>query len=121
MKIFRIKILWILIFILFNAAQNFSQNNSFNITSFGAVGDGKTLCTKALQTAIASCNAKGGGDVLIPPGIFMIGTVHLKTNIHLQLNAGAVLRGSTNLNDYENFIPDTPYKPVCSAIASVLQ
>ena len=90
----------------------FSQNSSFNITSFGGIGDGKTINTKALQTTVDSCNAAGGGDVIIPQGIFIIGTVHLKSNINLKLNAGAVLRGSSNLNDYENFIPDTPYKPI---------
>ena len=102
----------VFLFGCFIMLQSVAQNNVFNITSFGAVGDGKTICTKALQNAVDSCNAKGGGDVIIPQGIFMIGTVHLKSNIHLQLNAGAVLRGSADLNDYEKFIPDTPFSPI---------
>lgn len=110
MKIFVQKLLFIVA--LAFSIQSFAQNNSFNIVSFGAVGDSTTVCTKALQTAIDSCAASGGGDVIIPTGIFIVGTVHLKSNIHLQLNAGAVLRGNTNLEDYQAFIPDTPFKPL---------
>lgn len=102
----------LILIIISISTQCSAQNNLFNIISFGAVGDNKTINTKALQTAVDSCNAKGGGDVIIPQGIFLTGTVHLKSNIHLKLNAGAVLRGSPNLDDYENFIPDTPYIPV---------
>ena len=110
MKIFIQKLLGIVA--LAFSIQSFAQTNSFNIVSFGAVSNSATVCTKALQTAIDSCAASGGGDVVIPKGIFITGTVHLKSNVHLQLNAGAILRGSRNLNDYEKFIPDTPYKPV---------
>ncbi|MEO8862677.1 MAG: glycosyl hydrolase family 28 protein [Ginsengibacter sp.] len=97
--------------ILFNVSKSFSQN-VYNIIFFGAIGDGKAICTKSIQTAIDSCNANGGGDVLIPQGIFITGTIHLKSNIHLQLSAGAVLRGSIHLKDYESFIPDTPFNPI---------
>ncbi len=100
------------LFVCTSCFTSIAQNNLLNIISFGAIGDAKTICTKALQTTIDSCAAKGGGNVVVPQGIFIIGTVHLKSNIQLQLNAGAVLRGSANLNDYEAFIPDTPYKPI---------
>jgi hypothetical protein len=65
-----------------------------------------------LQAAIDVCNANGGGDVVIPEGIFITGTVHLKSNVNLYLQIGAILRGSTNLNDYEVNIPEKPYNQV---------
>jgi len=89
-----------------------AQVQTYNIKSCGAVGDGKSICTKALQNAVDACNKNGGGDVLIPTGIFIIGTVHLKSNVHLYLQSGAVLRGSGNLDDYETFYAGKPFSPV---------
>jgi polygalacturonase len=89
-----------------------AQNPTFNINDYGGVGDGKTICTNALQSAVDACNKNGGGEVLIPPGIFMIGTVHLKSNVHLYLTSGAVLRGSTDLKNYEDFYAGTPYNHI---------
>ena len=89
----------------------FAQNK-FDITKYGAVGDGSTVATKALQSAIDACNKNGGGDVVIPTGVFIIGTVHLKSNEHLYLQSGAILRGSPNLQDYEAYTPEKPYAPI---------
>lgn len=89
-----------------------SAQNTFDITTYGAVGDGKTVATKAFQAAIDACNKNGGGDIVIPTGIFIIGTVHLKSNVHLYLQAGAILRGSANLQDYETYTPEKPYIPI---------
>lgn len=72
----------------------------YDVTDFGATGDGKTLNTFAIQKAIDECNAKGGGSVYIPAGIFVSGTIQLKTNVTLYLENGAVLLGSTDLKDY---------------------
>ena len=68
------------------------------ITDFGAVGDGKTLSTSALQQAIDACPA--GGIVEIPAGTFVSGALNLKSNMTLQLDAGAVLLSSSNPDDY---------------------
>jgi len=76
------------------------QAQSFNITNYGAVGDGKTLNTQAVQKAIDVCNQTGGGQVIVPNGVFIIGTIYLKSNIDLHLEPGSVLRGSTKINDY---------------------
>ena len=70
------------------------------ITEFGAVGDGVTLNTQAIQAAVDSCAASGGGTVVVPPGVFSTGTVFLKSRITLQLEAGAVLKGSPRIDDY---------------------
>lgn len=75
-----------------------------DITKLGAVGDGKTMNTRALQVAIDHCATNGGGAVVIPPGVFLSGSVELKSNITLSLSPGSVLRGSASIEDYP-FIP----------------
>ena len=69
-------------------------------SDFGAVGDGSTMNTKALQSAIDACAKRGGGTVRIPAGRFLSGTLFVKSGVHLQLDAGAVLLGSPRLDDY---------------------
>jgi len=72
----------------------------FDVRQFGAVGDGKTMCTHAIQTAIDAAAAKGG-TVEVPEGNFVTGTIHLKSNVKLHLDKGATLLGSIHLKDYE--------------------
>ena len=74
--------------------------SAYLVTDFGAVGDGKTLNTAALQKAVDTCAAAGGGRVVVPAGTFVSGPVFLKSNIELHLSAGAVLQGSRNFKDY---------------------
>lgn len=71
-----------------------------NITDFGAVGDGKTLNTRAIQAAIDACAKSGGGTVEFPAGTWLSGTLYLKSHVNLNLNAGARLLGSTRVADY---------------------
>ncbi len=76
-----------------------------NVQDFGAVGDGTTLCTVAIQRAVDSCAARGGGTVLIPSGTYLTGTVVLRSHVTLRLENGATLLGSTNLDDYPVHVP----------------
>jgi polygalacturonase len=71
-----------------------------DVTSFGAVPDGKTMATRALQAAIDDRHKRGGGTVVVPPGRFLTGTIVLKSRVRLYLEPGAVLLGSPNLADY---------------------
>ena len=73
----------------------------FDPRSFGAVGDGRTKDTNSVQRAIDACTASGGGVVYLAPGTYLCGTVVLKSNVPLYLEAGAVLLGSRDINDYE--------------------
>ena len=83
----------ILLFFLFQG-----HASEYNIVNFGAE-KGK-LSTVAIQNAIDECSKKGGGRVIVPAGTFITGTVFLKNNVNLFLENGAVLKGSTDLNDY---------------------
>ena len=70
------------------------------ITDFGAVADGKSVNTKAIQDAIDHLAARGGGTVIIPRGIFVSGALFFKPKVHLHLQAGAVLRCSTDMANF---------------------
>ena len=73
-----------------------------NVKEFGATGNGTTLDTVAIQTAIDA-----GGLVYFPPGVYLSGTLYLRSNGGLELSPGAILRGSPNLADYNpaDFVP----------------
>ena len=71
-----------------------------SIAAAGAVGDGATLNTAAIQKAIDSLAANGGGTLVIPKGEFLSGAIFLKRGVNLHLDQGAVLKGSTNIADY---------------------
>jgi hypothetical protein len=70
------------------------------LASYGAKPDGKTLNTKAINQAISACSTAGGGTVLFPAGEYLSGSIQLRKNVTLHLEAGAVIVGSTNLEDY---------------------
>jgi polygalacturonase len=71
-----------------------------DIRRHGAVADGTTVNTVAIQKAIDACAAAGGGAIVVPRGIFVSGSIVLKPGVGLELSKGAVLKGSPNLADY---------------------
>lgn len=71
-----------------------------NVKDRGAIGDGLTLDTNAIQKAIDECSTGGGGTVLFPAGRFLSGTIQIRDNVTLQLSEKATLLGSTHLTDY---------------------
>ena len=66
----------------------------FNVRTFGAVGDGTNLDSPAIDRAIAAAAEGGGGTVLLPAGTYLSGSIHLRSNIHLLLDAGATILGA---------------------------
>jgi hypothetical protein len=77
----------------------------FRIADFGAVGDGKTVNSAAIQRAIDACSAQGGGVVLIEKGDYVTGTIDLKDGVMLEVAGDATLLGSTNISDYPARVP----------------
>jgi polygalacturonase len=75
---------------------------TYNIRDFGAKGDGSTLDTDAVQAAIDACTKDQGGTVLVPAGVFVIGTVELKSNVTLRLAASAKLLGTADGKQYRH-------------------
>ena len=75
-------------------------DKTMDIRNYGAIADGKTVCTKAIQAAIDECAKRGGGTVTVPAGRFVSGTIIMKNNVELHVAHGAVLLGSTNASDY---------------------
>jgi polygalacturonase len=76
------------------------SNKTFNITDYGAIGDGQTLNTAAIAKAITACNAAGGGTVLIPAGLWLTGPIQLKSNVNLHAVRGALITFSTDHTQY---------------------
>jgi polygalacturonase len=72
----------------------------FSIRDYGAVGDGRTLDTPAIQAAIEACRRAGGGTVYVPAGGYVTGSIFLRSDITLYLDAGATLLGSLETVDY---------------------
>ncbi len=63
----------------------------YNVLQYGAKGDGHTLCTSAFQKAVDACSKAGGGKIVFPKGKYLTGPVFLKSNVHMEIEAGAVL------------------------------
>ena len=71
-----------------------------NILDCGAVGDGKTLCTNAIASAVEQCEKLGGGVIYVPAGTYLTGPIFLKSNMELNIEAGATLLFSADMKDY---------------------
>jgi hypothetical protein len=73
---------------------------SFDVRSFGAVADGTTKNTEAFRKAIAAAATAGGGRVVVPPGRWLTGPIHLQSHIDLEVQAGATILFSQDFADY---------------------
>jgi polygalacturonase len=72
----------------------------FNVRDYGAWGNGQTLDSPAIQSAIDACSVQGGGTVHLPAGQYLTGSLFLRSDISLHLDSGAVILGSENPEDY---------------------
>lgn len=75
-------------------------DRDFDITRYGAAGDGTTLNTAAFRAAIDACASAGGGRVIVPTGRFLTGAIHLRSNVNLHVTKGATIAFSRDPRDY---------------------
>lgn len=73
---------------------------TYDIRDYGAVPDGKTLNTTAIQAAIDACAKDQGGTVLVPAGVFVLGATELKSNVTLHIATAGTLLGVRDANQY---------------------
>src|SRR5579864_5376924 len=73
---------------------------TYDVARYGAVGDGKTMCTVAIQAAIDEAGKAGKGTVVVPSGQFLTGSLTLRSHVELHLDEGATLLGSRHRRDY---------------------
>src|ERR1041385_5700498 len=73
----------------------------FNVRDFGVIGDGTNKDTVAFQKALDTCALSGGGEVIVPTGNYLIGSVQIGYRTILRLEAtNSVIIGSSDTNDY---------------------
>src|SRR4249920_3526928 len=85
--------------VLFAYAQNTTA--IYNVKDFGAIANGTTLDSRAINRAIDTIASKGGGTLFFPAGVYLCGSIQLKSNITLYLDQGTVIEASPNVQDYD--------------------
>lgn len=110
MRRFHLTFLLALSFLILPGSSVYS--NSWDVKDMGALGEKEQLATQFFQIAIDSAYKAGGGTVYVPPGEYTIGTIVLKDNITLHLEAGATVYASRDIADYR--------MPLQNAIMSVM-
>jgi len=80
--VFLVLLLWLSI------SNAVSQNGIYNVKEFGAISDGTTLSTNAIQLAINKCAEQGGGKVIVPPRKYLPSSLFLKSNITFEVFPG---------------------------------
>ncbi len=86
---------------LFVFIAKLTSASVYNVVDYGADPTGLNKSTLAIQKDIDLCHENGGGDVIIPAGQFITGTLLLKDHVNLYLTSGAVLKGSLDIKDYD--------------------
>ena len=77
-----------------------SSAKTYDVKDYGAVGDGVAKDTAAIQKAVDACCAAGGGTVEVPPGVYLSGTIYLKSHVDFHIGPGATIKGSPDRADY---------------------
>jgi polygalacturonase len=96
-KLFRLSLFLLFGLLAYGAT---TPKASYNVRSFGAKGDGTTKDTGAFQKALDTCAVSGGGEVIVPAGKYLIGSIQIGNRTILRLEKDSVLMGSPDLEDY---------------------
>lgn len=89
-----------MLLILLSLSRSSIAQTNYNVRMFGATGDGTTKDTLAFQKALDTCAVNGGGEVLVPAGRYLIGSIQIGTRTILKLEAESILVGSGDAADY---------------------
>ncbi len=86
--------------IIENLKEPVFPGREYIITDFGAINDGNTDCTDAFSRAIRKCHDEGGGKIIVPPGTWLTGAIHMLSNINIHFEEGAIILFTTDKNKY---------------------
>lgn len=96
----------LLLFMLVVGMASYASTVDYNVRNFGAKGDGRTLDHQAINAAIDTCVAHGGGRVVIPAGTYLCGSIRMKSNVELHISAGAkILAAPASMKAYDEAEP----------------
>lgn len=112
-------VLWLAVVCAMDAAAQ-ESGPVYSVRDYGAMGNGTTLDTAALQACIDACHANGGGTVEFPAGRYLSGTLFLKDNVRLHLSMGATLLGSADLSDYPTITCNYPSRSDTYTVRALL-
>ena len=82
----------------------------WNVREYGALADGRTVNTSAIQNTIDRCHEAGGGTVLIEGGVYVSGTIFLRSNVTLEIAQGTILKASPDIRDYAENVHHNRYR-----------
>lgn len=102
--LFSLSILWV-------AGSSAQPKQYYNVLNYGAKNDSSKLATLSIEQAITAASKAGGGTVYFPAGKYLTGSIHLKSNITILIDAGAELHFSDNFDDYLPMV-ETRYEGV---------
>lgn len=105
-----------------DSAENLTTR-VYQAKDFGIIGDGNTINTKAIQKAIDGITARGGGKLIFTSGVYLTGSIKIKSNVELHLDSGAIIKGSPSSRDYYslcNFMPKYNHKIDNSGLGLIL-
>lgn len=92
----------IMMFLMMVGLMAHASSADYNVRDYGAKGDGKTLDHQAINAAIDSCVAHGGGRVVVPAGTYLCGSIRMKSHVELYLSAGAkILAAPASMKAYD--------------------
>lgn len=98
--------LFVLPLALISQGKTETTNSIFNVLDYGAKGDGATLDHQAINRTIEACSMAGGGQVLLPAGTYLTGSIRLKSNVDLHLSAGAtIMAAPSSMKAYDEAEP----------------
>ncbi len=102
--------------VMFCACGRDKSSGVYNVMDYGAVSDTTRLSAAAFQKAIDACAAAGGGEVIVPPGDYLVANIAMKSNVHLRLQAGSTLYASRDTSHYADIPTGAADMQACQVV-----